>query len=266
MSHSLNLEVADSEKILTSAYKNNIATLTMNRPDQYNCLSEEMLDLLEDELLKIANDNSIHVVILGGTGPAFCAGHDLKQMRANPSKKYYQELFKRCSQFMMTITQIPQPVIAKVQGVAAAAGCQLVATCDLAVASETATFATTGVNLALFCSTPSVAVSRNLSRKRAAELLFTGEMMSARDAREFGLINKFVSENALDDETVKLATKIAQKPKVAIATGKKMLYRQLEMDLESAYSYAANIMACNMMEKDTVEGIDAFIEKRPPNW
>ncbi len=256
----------NTENILLYSCNNNIATLTMNRPDQYNCLSEELLNELEENLIRIGEDKKIRVVIIEGNGPAFCAGHDLKQMRKNPKKSYYQQLFTKCSSFMLTVTKIPQPVIAKVHGVAAAAGCQLVATCDLAVGSENSAFATTGVNLALFCSTPSVAVSRNLSRKRAAELLFTGDLMTGRDAESFGLINRCVSAKNLDEETLKLATKIAKKPKIAISTGKKMLYQQMEMKLEEAYTFASEIMACNMMDEDTIEGINAFIEKRQPKW
>ncbi len=266
MNGSLTSKNIDDQNLLVFSEDRGIATLTLNRPNQYNCLSEKLLSELTKKLEEISKNEKIRVIILQANGPAFCAGHDLKEMRANPSKAYYKKLFIKCSHFMTLITKIPQPVIAKVHGVAAAAGCQLVASCDLAIGSENASFATTGVNLALFCSTPSVAVSRNLPRKKAAEILFTGDMMQASEAADFGLINRFVPDDKLDEETLLLAKKIAAKPKIAISTGKKMLYPQLEMKLEAAYEYAAEIMACNMMDKDTIEGIDAFINKRQPNW
>lgn len=243
-----------------------IATLTLNRPSHYNALSEELLTALQATLEEIENDASVRVVVIAGNGPAFCAGHDLKQMRANPSKAYYDNLFAMCSRFMMTTTRIPQPVIARVHGLATAAGCQLVATCDLAVASETAKFATSGINYGLFCSTPSVALSRNVSRKQAAEMLFTGEFVDAATAKQFGLINRVVPLDRLDEEITAMATSIIRKSAVAVATGKRMFYKQIEMGMEDAYQYAAEVMACNMMAADAGEGIDAFIQKRSPEW
>ena len=252
--------------ILELDYQDKIATLILNRPNEYNCLSEKMLDNLENELMSLEKNIDINVVVLKARGNAFCAGHDLKEMRENPSKEYYKKLFSKCSRVMLLLTRIPQPVIASVQGVAAAAGCQLVAACDLAVASSKATFATTGVNLALFCSTPSVAISRNLLRKKAAEMLFTGDLIDANAAFNLGLLNKVSSEESLSQETFALAKKIADKPRVAITTGKKMLYKQMEMGNEEAYQYAAEVMACNMMAPDTKEGIDAFLEKRSAKY
>lgn len=243
-----------------------IATLTLNRPQQYNALSEEMLMALQQTLDAIAADNSIRVVVLGAVGKAFCAGHDLKQMRANPDKSYHQELFRQCSRMMMSIVQLPQPVIASVQGMAVAAGCQLVANCDLAIASDDAQFAVSGINLGLFCSTPSVPLSRNVSRKRALEMLLTGGFIDAHTAQEYGLINHNVQPDKLADAVHDLARRIASKPAEPVRLGKQLFYRQLDHTLEGAYEIAGEIMACNMMLNDTTEGIDAFIEKREPIW
>ena len=211
--------------VLLRTDREGIANLTLNRPDAYNALSEELLAALQTELDKISNDSSIRVVVLEGSGAAFCAGHDLKQMRANPSREYYDSLFNTCSQFMLTVMRIPQPVIAKVHGIATAAGCQLVGTCDLAIASDEAKFATSGINYGLFCSTPAVAVSRNIHRKKAAELLFTGEFIDSKTAESLGLINKSVAAENLDEEVMKMAQSIIRKSAVAVATGKRMLYR-----------------------------------------
>ena len=243
-----------------------IVTLTMNRPNQYNALSEALLDALIDALATIAADESARVVILAGAGKAFCAGHDLREMRAQPSLDYYQSLFAHCAKMMMAIQKMPQPVIARVHGVATAAGCQLVAMCDLAVASEDAKFAVSGVNLGLFCSTPSVALSRNLSRKAAFEMLVTGEFIDARTAVERGLVNHAVPAERLDAEIDRIARLIAAKPAVAIAAGKGLFYRQLEMGIDAAYQLAGQTMACNMMAEPTLEGVQAFIDKRKPNW
>lgn len=243
-----------------------LATLTLNRPAQYNALSEALLDHLQHELDLIRNDESINAVVLAASGKAFCAGHDLKEMRQTSEQAYYQDLFTKCSTMMQSINTIPQPVIAKVQGMATAAGCQLVAACDLAIASEQATFAVSGVNLGLFCSTPSVALSRNVPRKKAFEMLVTGEFIDADQAAERGLINAAVPAAALDEKVATLVSTILAKPAVAIRTGKQMFYKQLELGLSQAYEFAGQTMSCNMMDADTIEGIDAFIEKRPPNW
>lgn len=266
MSDNSNKKMIDHQPILLHTVKDKIATLTLNRPSQYNCLSEELLSELLTQLKIISKNSNIRVVVIQGNGVAFCAGHDLKQMRRNPSKIYYQNLFKKCSEFMVTITELPQPVIAKVHGVATAAGCQLVATCDLAIGSESSAYAASGINLGLFCSTPSVAISRNISKKKSAEMLFTGELVTGKEAVSMGLINSCVADDALEDATALMAAKIAKKPSVAVSIGKKMFNRQIGMNLSEAYEYAAEVMACNMMEADTVEGIDAFIQKRKPNW
>lgn len=243
-----------------------VVTLTMNRPAQFNALSEGLMGALQAELERVAADAEARVVILAAAGKAFCAGHDLREMRAEPSLDYYQKLFAQCSRLMLTIQRMPQPVIARVHGIATAAGCQLVAMCDLAVAAEEAKFAVSGVNLGLFCSTPSVALSRNVSRKAAFEMLVTGEFIDARTAEEKGLINRAVPAAELDAEIGRIAGLIAAKPPVAIAAGKGLFYRQLEMGVEAAYQLAGQTMACNMMEEPTLEGVQAFIEKRKPNW
>lgn len=246
---------------------NGICTLTLNRAQQFNPLSEEMLAALLSSLTEIAADTSIRVVVLASASEkAFCAGHDLKQMRANPSEEYYQSLFAACGKVMQTIMNMPQAVIAKVRGIATAAGCQLVATCDLAIAEEGARFAVSGINVGLFCSTPSVALSRNISRKRAFEMLITGEFIDAKTAVEYGLINHAVAPDQLDAAVQKLAKTILAKAPVAIRTGKSMFYKQLEQGVEQAYEYASAVMAENMMTEDTSEGIDAFIEKRSPDF
>jgi len=243
-----------------------VATITLNRPKQYNALSEEMMAGLQSAFDDFQNDASTRVVVIAAVGRAFCAGHDLKQMRANPDEAYYKKLFAQCSRLMQTISSIPQPVIAKVQGIATAAGCQLVATCDLAVAVDTARFAVSGINVGLFCSTPSVALSRNVSRKQAFEMLITGDFVDAEKAKSHGLINRVASAENLDAEIQNLCSKICDKPVVAVRTGKKMFYKQLEHGVSQAYEFAAGVMAGNMMAEDTGEGIDAFIEKRPPVW
>jgi enoyl-CoA hydratase/carnithine racemase len=254
------------EALLLREDQGSIAMLTLNRPQQYNALSQAMLTALQTALDAIAKDDSIRVVILAAKGKAFCAGHDLKEMRANPDKAYYSALFNQCSRMMMTINRLPQPVIARVQGLATAAGCQLVAACDLAVAAETARFATSGINVGLFCSTPAVAVSRNLPRKQAMEMLITGDFIDAQTALQWGLVNRVVSAEALDETVQSLVDSILAKSAVAVATGKQMFYRQLELGLEEAYHYASEVMACNMMAEDAGEGIDAFIQKRSPVW
>lgn len=243
-----------------------VATLTLNRPLQFNALSEGMLKALQEQLDALGKDESLRVLILAATGKAFCAGHDLKEMRVQPSIGYYRRLFTECTRMMLTLTRLPVPVIARVHGVAAAAGCQLVAQCDLAVASEEARFAVSGVNLGLFCSTPSVPLSRNLSRKQAFELLVTGEFIDARQALARGLVNRVVPPGALDGEVEQLAASILAKPRIAVAMGKSLFYAQAERGMEAAYELAGETMACNMMEEVTLEGVQAFIEKRAPHW
>lgn len=243
-----------------------VVTLTLNRAEKFNPLSEEMLTELQAALNSVASDSSARVVVLAASGKAFCAGHDLKQMRADPSAAYYKKLFDQCSKLMLTIQKMPQPVIARVQGIATAAGCQLVAMCDLAVAASDARFAVSGVNYGLFCSTPSVGLSRNIARKQAMEMLLTGEFIDAETARERGLINRVVAADALDAEIKKLSDSILAKPAIAIAMGKQLFYRQLEMGIDAAYQLAGETMACNMMDEAALEGVQAFIEKRPPSW
>ena len=241
-----------------------VVTLTLNRPGQFNALSSEMLAALQAALDEVGRDESARVVVLVGAGKAFCAGHNLKEMRAHPTKEWQRDLFDQCSRVMMTITRIPQPVIAKVHGIATAAGCQLVAQCDLAVASDNATFATSGINYGLFCSTPGVAVSRNMGRKQAFEMLFTGAFISAEEAQRRGLVNRVVPLEQLEAEVASLCEAIVSKSQVAVETGKRLFYNQLNAGLESAYDQAAEAMACNMLAEDALEGIDAFIEKRKP--
>jgi len=243
-----------------------VATLTLNRGDKFNPLSEEMMRALQAEFDAIKGDASVRVVVLAAQGKAFCAGHDLKQMRAQPSVDYYARLFSQCSRMMLTIQQMPQPVIARVQGIATAAGCQLVAMCDLAVASTEARFAVSGVNYGLFCSTPSVGLARNVSRKQAMEMLLTGEFIDAATALQRGLVNRVVPAERLDIEIGRLAASILAKPPVAIAMGKQLFYKQLEMGIGAAYQLAGQAMACNMMDEAALEGVQAFIEKRAPDW
>ena len=246
--------------------KRGVVTLTLNRPQSFNALSEGMLAALQEQIDALARDASARVVVLAGAGKAFCAGHDLKEMRAQPSLPYYRNLFERCSHLMLSLVRLPVPVIARVHGIATAAGCQLVAQCDLAVASSAARFAVSGVNLGLFCSTPSVPLSRNLSRKQAFEMLVTGDTIDARQAQERGLVNRVVEPEGLDDEVERLAASILAKPRIAVAMGKTLFYRQVEIGLEGAYAAAGEAMACNMMEAPALEGVQAFIEKRTPRW
>jgi enoyl-CoA hydratase/carnithine racemase len=243
-----------------------VVRLELARPQSFNALSEGMIDALQAELDAVAADDDARVVVLGAQGKAFCAGHDLKQMRAQPSQAYYEQLFARCAQMMLTIQRLPVPVIARVHGIATAAGCQLVAQCDLAVAVDTARFAVSGVNLGLFCSTPSVPLVRNVSRKQAFEMLVTGDFIDAHEAKARGLVNRVVAADALDAEIDVLVDSIVAKPRVAIAMGKKLFYRQLELGIDAAYDLAGHTMACNMMEGDALEGVQAFVDKRPPSW
>ena len=243
-----------------------VVYLTLNRPQAFNALSESMLRALQAELDAVATDEGARVVVIGASGKAFCAGHDLKEMRAEPSQAYYEGLFAQCGRMMMTLQRLPVPVIARVQGIATAAGCQLVAMCDLAVAAREARFAVSGVNLGLFCATPSVALSRNLSRKAAFEMLVTGAFISADQAQAKGLINRVVDADQLDAEIEALVASIVAKPRVALAMGKGLFYRQLETGIEEAYADAGETMACNMMDGSALEGVQAFIDKRSPDW
>ncbi|MFZ2854771.1 MAG: enoyl-CoA hydratase [Rhodocyclaceae bacterium] len=243
-----------------------VVTLMLNRPQQFNSLSSAMIAALQRELDAIAADPALRVVVIAGAGKAFCAGHDLKEMRANHSKAFMQALFKQCGKLMLTLTQMPQPVIARIHGIATAAGCQLVSMCDLAVAADVARFATSGINVGLFCATPAVGLSRNLGRKQALEMLLTGDFIDAQSALQQGLVNRVVPGEALDGEVDKLTQSILAKSSVAVGMGKQMFYKQLEMGLDAAYQYASEVMACNMMSEDAAEGIDAFIGKRKAVW
>ena len=257
--------------ILLHEVKDKSEILTFNTPEKLNVLSEEMLKELSATLRKCASNQSTHVVILKSTGKAFCAGHDLKQMqneRNNSDKglKYFNELFRRCGKFMMSIKKLPQPVIASVNGIATAAGCQLVASCDLAVASSDASFGVNGVNIGLFCSTPMVALSRNVAKKHAMEMLLTGDMIDSKNAKAIGLINDHVSKDMLIEETLSIANKIASKSAMTVKMGKQAFYIQSELELSEAYKYTSKIMVENMLKEDAKEGIDAFINKRNPQW
>jgi enoyl-CoA hydratase/carnithine racemase len=257
---------ATDRPVLLASDNTGVVTLTLNRPQAFNALSEDMLDALDAALAGIAADEQARVVVVRAEGKAFCAGHDLREMRAEPSLEYYQTLFGRCARTMLAIQRLQVPVIARVHGIATAAGCQLVAMCDLAVASRDARFAVSGVNLGLFCSTPGVALSRNLPRKFAFEMLVTGDFISADEAREKGLVNRVVEPGDLDDAVAALAASIVAKPRVALALGKQLFYRQLEAGIEAAYADAGETMACNMMDAAALEGVQAFIEKRKPDW
>ncbi|WP_133647892.1 enoyl-CoA hydratase [Paraburkholderia flava] len=242
-----------------------IVCVTLNRPDAFNALSEALLDELHMQLTALGQSDA-RVVVIAGAGRAFCAGHDLKEMRAAPSAAYYESLFTRCTKVMLAIQRMPQPVIARVHGIATAAGCQLVAMCDLAVAADSARFAVSGVNLGLFCATPSVPLSRNLSRKAALEMLLTGEFIDAHRAQQQGLVNRVAPLDELDATVAALAASICAKPREAVQAGKALFYRQLEMGVEAAYQLAGHTMACNMMDESALEGVQAFIDKRPPDW
>lgn len=251
---------------VTLATEGGVARLTLNQPDRYNPLSTEMIAALQQALDDIAADPAIRVVVLGGAGKAFSAGHDLKEMIGTPERGFYEALFAACSRMMTSLVALPQPVIARVHGTAAAAGCQLVGMCDLAVAGTSARFAVSGIGYGLFCSTPSVALARNVGRKRALEMLFTGDFIDAQTAADAGLVNRVVADEALDDEIEKLCGKILAKPAVSIARGKRLFYAQVEQPLAAAYALAEQVMADNMMDGEAQEGFRAFVEKRPPNW
>ena len=256
----------NKDKILIRSDDAGIATLTLDRPHARNALSTGLMSALQTELDEISNDKSVRVVVIAAMGPVFCAGHDLRELRKSPQRSAHEALFKQCSKLMLSITRLPQPVIAKVQATATAAGCQLVATCDLAIAAETAKFATPGVNIGLFCSTPMVAVSRNIGRKRMMEMLLTGEMLDAKGAEAAGLINSCCPADELTDAVNSICKQIASKSPLTLRIGKEAFYRQLDMPLEDAYAYTSEAMVINMMARDAEEGIDAFLEKRDPNW
>ena len=243
-----------------------VVTLTLNRPQAFNALSEALLTALQQELDGVAADDEARVVVLAAAGKAFCAGHDLQEMRADPSLAYYQRLFPQGAEMLLSGQRLPVPVIARVQGIATAAGCQLVAACDLAVAASTARFAVSGINLGLFCSSPGVALSRNLARKAAFEMLVTGDFISAEEAKAKGLVNRVAAPEAIDAEVESLVASIIAKPRVALAMGKQLFYRQLEVGVEAAYEDAGRTMACNMMDEAALEGVQAFIDKRKPSW
>ena len=255
-----------AEPVLLRRDEDGIATLTLNRPGARNALSVALMAAFQDAIDAIAEDRSVKVVVIEGAGPGFCAGHDLREMRANPGRQHYEALFGQCSRLMTSLVKLPKPVIARVHGIAAAAGCQLVATCDLAVAASDARFAVNGINVGLFCSTPMVALSRAVGRKPALEMLLTGEFVPAEQARAIGLVNRVVAPERLDDEVKALAHQIAGKLNLAVAIGKEAFYRQAELGLEDAYAYTGEVMTKNMLARDTEDGIDAFLAKRPPPW
>jgi enoyl-CoA hydratase/carnithine racemase len=252
--------------LLTSEIKQSVAWLRLNRPQARNALNRALLQLLDEALVACEADHAVRVVVIAGAGPAFCAGHDLREMRDDPAQQNVRALFALCARVMQRIVSLRQPVIACVHGVATAAGCQLVASCDLAIAAESARFATPGVGIGLFCSTPAVALSRAVGRKAAMELLLTGEMINAARAQAIGLINRVVPDVALEPAVQTLAADIAQCSPLTVALGKAAFYRQVEMDLAAAYAHASEAMTRNMMARDAAEGIDAFLEKRAPVW
>ena len=258
--------ILEDPLVLRTDRADGLTTLTLNRPGQFNSLSKDMLTAIRRELDDIAASATVRVVVIAGAGKAFCAGHDLKEMRANHSKEFMQALFRQCGELMLAITRMPQPVIARVHGIATAAGCQLVSMCDLAVAADVARFAVSGINVGLFCSTPAVGLARTLGRKAALEMLLTGDFIDAMEARAKGLVNRVVPADALDAEIERLAQSILAKSAVAVRMGKGMFYQQLEMGLADAYAYAGEVMACNMMSEDAGEGIDAFMQKRIPAY
>ena len=255
------------EPFVLTTLENGIATLTLNRPQWFNPLSSQMIAAIQAELDAIGSDASVRVVILAAEGKGFCAGHDLKEMRAHTGDKDWQQgLFDACSRMMIALTEIPQPVIARVQGIATAAGCQLVSMCDLAIAADTATFAMPGVNIGVFCSTPAVGVVRNIGRKQAMEMLLTGEPIDAATAQSWGLVNRAVPSSRLDAEIRRFTDIILSRSSATIRFGKQAFYRQIDRPLAAAYDIASEVMACNMLLDDAAEGIDALLQKRPASW
>jgi len=259
-------KVTTDAPVLLEEYDRGVLRLTLNRPDARNALSAALMSALLEALSRAATDPLARVVVIAGAGPAFCAGHDLREMRADQRRETYERLFAQCSELMLAIVRLPKPVIAEVHGVATAAGCQLVATCDLAVAAEDARFATPGVNIGLFCSTPMVALTRAIGRKAAMEMLLTGKLIDAETARAIGLVNRVVPREGLRDAVDGLARDIAGKSALTVKIGKEAFYRQAELDLAAAYRYAAEVMTTNMLARDAGEGIDAFLAKRAPIW
>jgi len=260
------MQATPNEPLILRQDRGGIATLTLNRAQARNALSMALMADLIAALAELAKDPGAKVVVLAGAGPGFCAGHDLKELRSQPQRDSHEAVFRRCSELMLAIQRLPKPVIAKVHGIATAAGCQLVATADLAVAAASARFATPGVNIGLFCSTPMVALSRAVPRKMAMEMLLTGDLISAERAQAIGLVNRVVPDGELDTATTELALKIAAKSPLTVKIGKEAFYRQAEMDVAQAYAYASKVMTENMLARDAAEGIDAFIEKREPHW
>jgi enoyl-CoA hydratase/carnithine racemase len=263
---SVSPELRSDTPLVLRSVSDSIALVTLNRPQQYNALSLALLDELHETLEEIGRDGAIRAVVLAGAGKAFCAGHDLKELRSHAGREFAERVFQRCSEVMLAINRLPQPVIARVHGVAAAAGCQLTAQCDLAVAATEARFATSGINVGLFCATPSVPLSRNIPRKQAMEMLLTGEFIDAPTALRYGLINRVVDAALLDETIMQFARSIIAKPAVAIAAGKKAFYEQLQDGAAHAYEIATETMVCNLMTEEVAEGIDAFMEKRKPRW
>ena len=262
----MNIVTATAESLVIRQDLGGLSTLTLNRPKQFNALSMDMLNAMQTTLDQVAADPSIRVVVIAANGKAFCPGHDLKEMLANRTDAFVGGLFEKCCEVMLSVTRMPQPVIARVHGIATAAGCQLVASCDLAVASTEAKFATSGVNLGLFCATPGVAVSRNVSRKQALEMLMTGAFIDAATALQWGLVNRVAAPDQLDAAVHELADLLLSKPPAVLAAGKKFFYQQLDMDIEPAYKLASRVITDNMLGPDALEGVGAFIEKRKPNW
>jgi enoyl-CoA hydratase/carnithine racemase len=256
----------NSATLLCELEAGGILRLVLNRPAQRNALSGALMTALGEALGHAARNPAVRVVVIAGAGPAFCAGHDLRELRADPRREAYERIFAQCSELMLAIVRLPKPVIAEVHGLATAAGCQLVATCDLAVAGAASRFATPGVDIGLFCSTPMVALSRAIGRKPAMEMLLTGEPIDAIRARELGLVNQVVPGGQLREAVDDVARRIAAKSARTVAIGKEAFYRQAELDLAAAYRYAAEVMTTNMLARDAGEGIDAFLEKRPPHW
>ena len=259
-------DIRENEPLLLEACEAGVLRITLNRPGARNALSAALMTALGEALGRAGRDKAVRAVVIAGAGPAFCAGHDLRELRADPRRQTYEAIFAQCSEMMLGIVRLPKPVIAEVHGIATAAGCQLVATCDLAVAAEDARFATPGVNIGLFCSTPMVALSRAVGRKKAMEMLLTGRLVDAESARAIGLVNRVVPRAELTAATTALAREIAQKSALTLKIGKEAFYRQLELDLAAAYRYTAEVMTTNMLTRDAAEGIDAFLEKRPPQW
>ena len=255
-----------TDSVLLESTREGVHTLTLNRPTQFNAMTGELLDSLLAALDRVAVDDSVRVVVLAGRGKAFCAGHDLKQIQGHEDLDYQRRMFGRSSEIMQRIVALPQPVIARVHGMTTAAGCQLVASCDLAVAAAEAKFAVSGIRLGLFCSTPAVPLTRNVPLKQSMEMLLTGEFIDAKTARQYGLVNRVCESDALDDCVDGLARSICEKPPRVVRLGKAMVYRQLNQSLEDAYADATETIACNMMMEEAIEGVDAFIEKRKPNW